>query len=39
MRHAEEKMSVLRPMTESEYGAWLAEAVRGYAREKVASGQ
>jgi ribosomal protein S18 acetylase RimI-like enzyme len=35
----EESQSVLRPMTESEYEAWLAEAIQGYAREKVASGQ
>ena len=26
-------------MTETEYGAWLTEAIRGYARERVASGQ
>ena len=32
-------MSVLRPMTESEYTAWLAATVPAYAADKVASGQ
>lgn len=32
-------MSVLRPMTESEYAAWLRETIPAYASDKVASGQ
>jgi len=32
-------MSALRPMTEPEYAAWLAQAIPGYAADKVASGQ
>ena len=32
-------MSVLRPLIESEYGAWLAEAIPAYATDKIASGQ
>jgi ribosomal protein S18 acetylase RimI-like enzyme len=32
-------MSALRPMTESEYAAWLAEAIPAYAADQVASGQ
>ena len=32
-------MSTLRPMTEPEYDAWVAEAVPAYAADKVASGQ
>ena len=32
-------MSVLRPMTEPEYAAWLEAAIPAYAADKVASGQ
>lgn len=32
-------MSVLRPMTETEYITWLAEAIPEYAADKVAAGQ
>lgn len=32
-------MSVLRPMTESEYAAWLEAVIPAYASDKVASGQ
>ncbi|MBN8487609.1 MAG: GNAT family N-acetyltransferase [Burkholderiales bacterium] len=32
-------MSVLRPITDEEYAAWLARAVPEYAQEKVTSGQ
>ena len=32
-------MTVLRPMTQSEYDAWLEEAIPAYAADKVASGQ
>jgi ribosomal protein S18 acetylase RimI-like enzyme len=32
-------MSPLRPMTESEYSAWVEESVPGYAADRVASGQ
>jgi len=32
-------MTVLRPMVQTEYAAWLEEAVPAYAGDKVASGQ
>ena len=32
-------MTALRPMTDAEFTAWLAEAVPAYAADKVASGQ
>ena len=32
-------MPVLRPMTQAEYAAWLAETIPAYAADKVASGQ
>jgi len=32
-------MSVLRPMTESEYAMWLSATIPAYAADKVASGQ
>ena len=32
-------MPALRPFTESEYAAWMAEAIPGFAADKVASGQ
>ena len=32
-------MSVLRPITEAEYTAWLAAVIPEYAADKVASGQ
>ena len=32
-------MTVLRPMTEPEFDAWLAQAIPAYAADKVASGQ
>ena len=38
-RTRQSAMSVLRPMTEPEYAAWLALTIPGYAADKVASGQ
>ncbi len=32
-------MSPLRPMSETEYDAWIAQAIAAYAKDKVASGQ
>ena len=32
-------MSVLRPITDSEYATWLEEVIPGYAEDKVSSGQ
>ena len=32
-------MSILRPMTQPEYDAWVAETIPAYAADKVASGQ
>jgi ribosomal protein S18 acetylase RimI-like enzyme len=40
VRHLKaQPVTVLRPMTDSEYADWVAEAIPAYAHDKVASGQ